>query len=131
METLPAGSALAVGRLAIGEKEHFGEVLPVPIFDNSSGLIRTNVQIFPWNRLVWNDHEVPFAETAPNPDLLTVVFAKPGAGTLSYVLRSDPVWMGLRTLSLWVAALWAIAFTVWSTSRPGTKQVPTQRRPGS
>jgi hypothetical protein len=131
LAALPANPVVAVGRLPIGEKDHFGEVLPVPIFDNSSGLIRTNVQIFPWNRLVWNGREVPFADTAPNPDLLTVIFEKPGAGTLSYFLRPDPLWMGLRTLSLWVAALWAIAFAVWSISRPETKQVPTPRRRGS
>jgi hypothetical protein len=114
---IPPGKELAAAALPIGSREHFGETFPVPLFTNRSGIIRTNVQIFPWNRLVWNGHEIPFEETATNPDLVTILSGKPGAGTLEYVLRPDPIWVALRFLSFWTALLWVMALPVWSYLR--------------
>jgi hypothetical protein len=97
----------------IGTQEHFGEVLPVPVPPGNPGSLRTNIQIFPWNRIVWNGREIPFEETFTDQDFLSIVHGKadgkPEAGTLEYVFRPDPVWMVLRTISLWTAALWALA----------------------
>jgi hypothetical protein len=105
---LADNTALSPASFSIGIQQHFGEVLPVPVFSNF-GLIRTNVQIFPWNRVVWNGREIPFKETSTNRDLITVISTQPGAGTLGYVLRPDPIWVALRFLSLWTALLWVIA----------------------
>jgi hypothetical protein len=105
---LADNTALSPASFPIGMQRHFGEVLPVPVFSNF-GLIRTNVQIFPWNRVVWNGREIPFEETSTNRDLITIVSTKPGAGTLEYILRPEPVWVILRILSLWTFALWAAA----------------------
>jgi hypothetical protein len=115
--TIPPGKELVSAALPIGTQEHFGETFPLLLFTNHSGIIRTNVQIFPWNRLVWNGHEIPFEETATNPDLITILSGKPGAGTLEYVLRPDPIWVALRFLSLWTALLWVIALPAWSYFR--------------
>jgi hypothetical protein len=91
----------------IGTQQHFGEVLPVEI-PAGTGRLRTNIQIFPWNRIVWNGREIPFEETSTDLDFLTIVDRNAEAGTLEYVLRPDPVWMVLRALSLWTAILWAL-----------------------
>jgi hypothetical protein len=105
---LADNTVLSPASFPIGIQQHFGEVLPVPVFSNF-GLIRTNVQIFPWNRVVWNGREIPFEETSTNQDLITIVSTKPGAGTLGYIVRPEPVWVVLRILSLWTFALWAVA----------------------
>lgn len=102
----------------IGTQQHFGDVLPVPVPAREPGRLRTNIQIFPWNRILWNGREIPFEETSTDRDFLTIVDRKndrkAGAGTLECVLRPDPVWMVLRTLSLWTAAVWALALCLWS-----------------
>ena len=102
----------------IGTQQHFGEVLPVQVPAGPTGKLRTNIQIFPWNRVLWNGREIPFEETSTDKDLLTIVDGKPEAGTLEYLLRPDPVWMVvLRTLSLWTAALWALALCLCKIGR--------------
>jgi hypothetical protein len=111
--TMLRTTALMDAPFPIGTQERFGEVLPFLIPNNDLRLIRTNVQIFPWNRIVWNGREIPFEETSTNRDLITIISSKPGAGTLQYVLRPDPVWVVLRILSLWTAALWAAALPAW------------------
>jgi hypothetical protein len=113
---LADNTTLSPASFPIGIQQHFGEVLPVPVLSNF-GLIRTNVQIFPWNRVVWNGREIPFEETSTNQDLITIVSTKPGAGTLEYVLRPDPIWVALRFLSFWTALLWVIALPAWSYFR--------------
>ena len=98
----------------IGTQQHFGEVLAVPVPNGEPGRLRTNILIFPWNRILWNGREIPFEETFTDKDFLSIVDRKPEAGTLEYVLRPDPIWMVLRTLSLWTAAVWALALCLWS-----------------
>ncbi len=74
-----------------------------------TGRLRTNIQIFPWNHILWNGREIPFEEITANRDMLIMIDRKPEAGALEYILRPDPVWMVLRTLSLWTAAVWMLA----------------------
>jgi hypothetical protein len=114
---VPSGKELLAMSFPIGTQEHFGQVPPTPLFTNRSGIIRTNVQIFPWNRMVWNGHEISFEETSTNPEFLTILSGKPGAGTLEYVLRPDPVWAVLRFVSLWTVLLWAIVLPAWGYFR--------------
>jgi hypothetical protein len=124
---LPPGKQAVWASFPIGTQERFGEVLPLPVYTNSSGLIRPNVQIFPWNHLVWNGREIPFEEIATK-DLFTILSGKPGAGTLEYVLRPDPLWLVLRFLSLWTAALWAAAIPGWyyfsTRKKTGSESMP-------
>jgi hypothetical protein len=126
--TLPAGKEILLASFPIGTQERFGEVFPLPIYTNRSGLIRTNVQIFPWNHLVWNGREIPFEEIATNKDLMTILSGQPGAGTLEYVLRPDPIWLVLRFLSLWTAVLWAAALPAWyyfsTRKKTGSESTP-------
>jgi hypothetical protein len=93
----------------LGSENRFGEVSPFPIYSNISGVIQANVQIFPWNHIIWNKQEIPFHKTFTTSDLVTAIDVPPASGTLEYVLRPDPIWLVLRFLSLWTAALWAAA----------------------
>jgi hypothetical protein len=124
---VPPGKDLVAASFPIGAQERFGEVLPLPIYSNPSGIIRTNVQIFPWNHLIWNGREIPLEEIATNKDLITILSGQPGAGTLEYVLRPDPIWLVLRFLSLWTAVLWAAALPAWyyfTWKKTGSESIP-------
>jgi hypothetical protein len=107
--TLPSGKPAIPAFFPLGTGDRFGDVLPLSISSNPSGLIQTNVQIFPWNHVAWNGHEIPFEKTFTTPDLTTVIAVQPGAGKLEYIFRPDPIWLVLHFLSLWTAALWTVA----------------------
>ncbi len=125
---LPGVPASPQVLFTVGMQQHFGEVSPISVPAGASGILVTNVQIFPWNRIVWKGREIPFAETGANSDMLTVIDRKPEAGTLEYVFRPDPIWMVLRILSLWTFVLWAAALPVWyyfTGNRKGSASTPS------
>lgn len=93
----------------VGTREYFGEVLFATVPAGETARLRTNIQIFPWNHILWNGREIPFEEITTNRGMFMMIDRKPEAGTLEYVLRPDPVWLVLRTLSLWTAGLWMLA----------------------
>ena len=137
----------------IGTQQYFGEVLSVTVpagepgpdashtgpnashtgpnasrTGPNAGRLRTNIQIFPWNHILWNGREIPLEEITTNRDMLTMIDRKPEAGTLEYVLRPDPVWMVLRMLSLWTFVLWTAALPVWyyrTRNRKGSESTPS------
>lgn len=112
----------------IGVQQYFGDVLPalVPAGEltgpkasptgpkaSPTGWFQTNIQIFPWNHILWNGREIPLEEITTNRDMAILIDRKPKAGTLEYVLRPDPIWLVLRTLSLWTAAVWMLALCLY------------------
>jgi len=111
---LADSTALSTVSFPIGSQEYFGDALPFAVPAGNTGRLRTDVQIFPWNRIRWNGREIPFEETFTDKTSVAIVDRKPEAGTLEYVLRPDPVWVVLRTLSLWTAAAWALALCLWT-----------------
>jgi hypothetical protein len=93
----------------IGRGRSFGVIGSVPISAAQPLVVRTNLQVFPWNHIAVNGAAIPFGNLHEDPEVNVAVPVSAGSSTLSYDLRPGRLWTALRFLSLCVVFLWSIA----------------------
>ncbi len=71
--------------------------------------VATNIQAFPWNRVLLDGHVAPDDQLRSEGSRL-VVAVPPGDHEISFDSVPDPTWMTLRTVSFGVLASWIALF---------------------
>ncbi len=108
-----------VTRLSVGTGKHFGQV------DNAtsptgSNRVATNIEAFPWNRVVLDGREVPLSETYTSDWFLSAALAvnEPSVNhVVGYKFSPDRLYTVLRTTSGLVLAGWAGGLLLVSVRR--------------
>jgi hypothetical protein len=114
---------------AVGTGDEFGEPQPLHVTLDADAWLATNVEVFPWNRIVLDGTELPDADLRRDGPRF-VVAAAAGAHTLELQTDPAPTWVALRTLSFAVLALWATAL-IWLHARAWWRARRASRHGGS
>jgi hypothetical protein len=83
----------------------FGKVQSVSL--ERGGGFATNIQAFPWNRVVLNGRPLPQAETYVSANYRLAARAISGGGRVGYQFIPDPAYVVLREVSGLVLLVWA------------------------
>ncbi len=114
-------------KLPTGLGKRFGEVKNVLLSPQSQRVL-TNIEAFPWNRVVLDGRELPRAETYTSHRILSFVLP-PGTSTqhvVGYRFVPDPLYSVLRAISGIVLAGWAAGLSVatWRRGRRSFSRSP-------
>ncbi len=114
--------------LIVEGKENFGKVSEEKFILQKKSIIITNIQAFPWNKIILNNIEVASEETYSKKSLYlhpevkkisgTVglsVIADKGENIISYKFSPDQIWVNLIKISWIVIILWSSLVMYFST----------------
>jgi hypothetical protein len=109
-------------QLHVGLDAHFGEVgsaLDLP----GAEKLQTNIETFPWNRVVLDGREVPLSDTYASHRLLSIPLDDHGRSVqhvVSYGFVPDAIYSALRAISAITLGGWAgslLFLAVWRAGR--------------
>jgi len=117
------GKNLDYIQLLPAEGKDFGQVQPAVSTSVHRGWSFTNVQVFPWNVLSFNDQILPNQTAAafrpvkivlsrPLPDARCICIKDLGAGVLKYSFKPEADWAILNAIALPIFLFWSIGTAV-------------------
>lgn len=110
----------------------FGRVLPASLELHDRSLVVTNIQPFPWNRIIVNGSLVPRAEVIASPVaataerrevVLQALHLEPGRHDIRYAFRPPLIWLILYALSWIVLVPWICIVILSATPLGGHPRV--------
>ncbi len=116
----PAPTTLGVypATFPVGGAAPFDRALPLQMRAPDGFVLKTNVQVFPWNHILINGTDLPRARYFHISDFIALP-SSPTVDNVEYQVRPEPIWLALRALSFLTAGiliLWLL-FVFWSVPR--------------